>query len=403
MEKVCCEVCNSNHIVKEGDFFICESCGTKYKVEDLRKMVFGTVEVVPGKELLNRYYDDIDYLLSINRLREAAIKCKDVSKDYPREYKPWKIITQYEFQHNYEERIDFPRFEDSSFYEAVIRGMSGEEAKELLNGLFDEIKERVEYGSFYEAADIDENVYIRKNKGTCLWELADKRGRFNFILFPDTYRLYDQYVEWFAKNASFFYRAIEKCDDKEYEKEKREWIYSIFDNGILPYQFLEGFIQFPFYNKNEIIFWKHSKILYKGEEIKPYTLEALKKEHPDYINDTEVVRDLNVPKLYSDLFKKSGYEIESEYLKKKFEEFHREYKYYRWRNFLIFELRGDVYGFYINCDEKKITEDNIEEFKQKIYKSKEEGVCFWCKNPIDYSLNPTVCLKCRSKLDITNK
>ena len=179
MERVFCEVCNSNHIVKEGEYFICESCGTKYKLEDLRKMVFGTVEIVPGEELLKKYYDDIDYLLSINRLREAAIKCKEVTKDYPREYKPWKIIARYEINHNYEEMIDFPIFSDSSFYEASLRGMPGDEAKELLNELFDIINEHIECCSFYGAAETNEKVSLMDyNQCSYTWNFEDKNEHF---------------------------------------------------------------------------------------------------------------------------------------------------------------------------------------------------------------------------------
>lgn len=403
MEKVSCEVCNSNHIVKEGEYFICESCGTKYKVEDLRKMVFGTVEVVPGEEMLKRYYDDIDFLLSIDRLREAAEKCKEVTKNYPREYKPWKIIARYEIWHNYEEMIDFPNINESSFYEAILRGMSGEEAKELLNTLFERINEHIEIGSFYGAAHVDENVYIRKYKNTCLWEFESKSERNYQILFPDSLKLYDQYVEWFAKNSSFFFRAIEKCDDEEYEKEKREWIFSIFENGILPYQFFGGYATYPYSSKNAFILWNHSKILYKGEEIVPYTVSSLKYRHPDYFENTEVVRDLDEAKFYSDLFKNSGYEIEYDYKRSLFEKLQRGCRYYKWKNFLLFDdYKDNVYGFYINCDENKIAEDNIAEFKIRIRNAKDEGVCFWCKNPIDYSLKPCVCSKCRSKLDVVD-
>ena len=35
--KVSCEVCGSDNLVKEGDFFVCQDCGCKYSVEDIRK------------------------------------------------------------------------------------------------------------------------------------------------------------------------------------------------------------------------------------------------------------------------------------------------------------------------------------------------------------------------------
>lgn len=46
MKKIECEACGSNDLLKQGDFFVCQNCGCKYTVEDVRKMMIeGTVEV----------------------------------------------------------------------------------------------------------------------------------------------------------------------------------------------------------------------------------------------------------------------------------------------------------------------------------------------------------------------
>ena len=46
MKALVCELCGSNDFVKEGDFFVCQSCGTKYSSEDAKKMMIeGTVDV----------------------------------------------------------------------------------------------------------------------------------------------------------------------------------------------------------------------------------------------------------------------------------------------------------------------------------------------------------------------
>lgn len=46
MKAIVCELCGSNDFVKEGDYFVCQSCGTKYSVEDAKKMMIeGTVDV----------------------------------------------------------------------------------------------------------------------------------------------------------------------------------------------------------------------------------------------------------------------------------------------------------------------------------------------------------------------
>lgn len=62
MKALTCEMCGSTNIVKEGGLYVCQSCGTKYSVEEARKMmvegtvdVKGTVKVDTTEELKNLY------------------------------------------------------------------------------------------------------------------------------------------------------------------------------------------------------------------------------------------------------------------------------------------------------------------------------------------------------------
>lgn len=46
MKALVCEMCNSNDLVKQDGYFICQCCGTKYSVEEAKKMMIeGTVDV----------------------------------------------------------------------------------------------------------------------------------------------------------------------------------------------------------------------------------------------------------------------------------------------------------------------------------------------------------------------
>ena len=46
MQAIKCEMCNSNDFVKEDGYFVCQHCGTKYTVEEAKKlMVEGTVKI----------------------------------------------------------------------------------------------------------------------------------------------------------------------------------------------------------------------------------------------------------------------------------------------------------------------------------------------------------------------
>ncbi len=46
MKKIVCEICASNEFIKEGDYFVCEHCGTKYGPDEVKKMIVeGNVDV----------------------------------------------------------------------------------------------------------------------------------------------------------------------------------------------------------------------------------------------------------------------------------------------------------------------------------------------------------------------
>ena len=46
MKRITCEMCGSTDLVKKDGLFECQSCGTKYSVEEAKKMmVEGTVNV----------------------------------------------------------------------------------------------------------------------------------------------------------------------------------------------------------------------------------------------------------------------------------------------------------------------------------------------------------------------
>lgn len=62
MKALTCEMCGSTNIIKQDGVFVCQSCGTKYSIEEARKMmvegtvdVTGTVKVDTTDELKNLY------------------------------------------------------------------------------------------------------------------------------------------------------------------------------------------------------------------------------------------------------------------------------------------------------------------------------------------------------------
>lgn len=58
MKVLSCEMCGSSNLVKENGLFVCKSCGTKYSVEEAKKMMIeGTVSVkVDSSEELKKLF-----------------------------------------------------------------------------------------------------------------------------------------------------------------------------------------------------------------------------------------------------------------------------------------------------------------------------------------------------------
>ena len=46
MKALKCEMCDSNDLIKQDGYYVCQHCGTKYSVEEAKKLMFdGSVDV----------------------------------------------------------------------------------------------------------------------------------------------------------------------------------------------------------------------------------------------------------------------------------------------------------------------------------------------------------------------
>ena len=70
MKALICEMCGSNDVVKQDGLYVCQNCGTKYTVEEARKMMIeGTVEVKGTVK--------IDDSIEFQNILELARRAKD--------------------------------------------------------------------------------------------------------------------------------------------------------------------------------------------------------------------------------------------------------------------------------------------------------------------------------------
>ena len=71
MKALTCEMCGSTNLVKEGGVFVCQSCGTKYSVEEAKKIV---AQPFAQEEELNAKSDRLEMLT--DELNKAAQEAK---------------------------------------------------------------------------------------------------------------------------------------------------------------------------------------------------------------------------------------------------------------------------------------------------------------------------------------
>ena len=74
MKAITCELCGSNDLIKEGDYFVCQHCGTKYSTEDAKKLL-----VEANVTIANPV--SVDGIASIGNLLRRAMRY-EVNRDY---------------------------------------------------------------------------------------------------------------------------------------------------------------------------------------------------------------------------------------------------------------------------------------------------------------------------------
>lgn len=82
MKQLTCEMCGSTDLLKQDGVFICQSCGTKYSIEEAKKMmVEGTVDVT-GSTVKVDTSDELANLYELARRAKDADNAENAAKYY---------------------------------------------------------------------------------------------------------------------------------------------------------------------------------------------------------------------------------------------------------------------------------------------------------------------------------
>lgn len=86
MQAIKCELCGSNQLIKKDGYYQCEYCGTKYTLEEAKKLIVsGTVEVVTGNAEKERLLKNAETLINLEKTSDAHSIYGKIISIYPDE------------------------------------------------------------------------------------------------------------------------------------------------------------------------------------------------------------------------------------------------------------------------------------------------------------------------------
>lgn len=97
MKQLTCEMCGSTELMKQDGVFVCQTCGTKYSVEEAKKMmVEGTVEVagtvkVDDSSKIDNFFTMAENAYEAGNKKEAESYCNRIIEIDPNNYKAWLL------------------------------------------------------------------------------------------------------------------------------------------------------------------------------------------------------------------------------------------------------------------------------------------------------------------------
>ena len=82
MRRLTCEMCGSIDLVKQNGLFVCQNCGTKYSVEEARKMMIDGKVDVSGSRVKIDTTDELSNLYQIARRAKQEENCDNAARYY---------------------------------------------------------------------------------------------------------------------------------------------------------------------------------------------------------------------------------------------------------------------------------------------------------------------------------
>ena len=98
MKKLTCEICGSNDLIKKDDFFECETCGSKYSVEEVKKIVLegninisGSTVKIDNSSNIENCLNLAKYAYEIGDWSKSKMYCDKILELDSKNYEAWFI------------------------------------------------------------------------------------------------------------------------------------------------------------------------------------------------------------------------------------------------------------------------------------------------------------------------
>lgn len=215
MKKIICEMCGSNDLLKKDNVFVCQSCGTKYSVEEAKKMmVEGVVEVKGNVNVKNAA--QLDNLLKLahssfdsKNYAQAEDFCNQVIAMDTNNYEAWKLKGE---SINYQINVKNPRILE--VYNCIMtsyRVLNPEEKKkhkdEIFTSMYDCLKGEIEF--WVEQFEVQRPTSSMLNKVKTTFVDCKEKMRDALIEFGYDDKIVQKYIE--SLTAYFILLADVEC------------------------------------------------------------------------------------------------------------------------------------------------------------------------------------------------
>lgn len=182
MKQLTCEMCGGTDLIKQDGVFVCQSCGTKYSVEEARKMMIeGTVDVsgstvrVDRSESVAALLKRVFMALEDREWDKADDFCEQVLNQDPENAQAYLGKLMAELQVSKKEKLkdcEEP-FDELGNFEKTIR-FGNMQLREELSGYISLIKERnvIESNAFEQKVKLVTATFLNEEKKEVLktWE-----------------------------------------------------------------------------------------------------------------------------------------------------------------------------------------------------------------------------------------